>query len=397
MSVVIRLAIVDPNDATRELLRSSLAGLDTCWLEAECSRYEFFIDVVQQSPPDAVIITIDSEPDRAIQLIQQLSIQHPDIDIVAASTRSDSNYILQAFRSGAKEFLAIPLNFEELISSLDRLRTARSGKGVGNTHHSRTVSFVGARGGSGSTSIAVNVGCSLAQNPKNSVVLIDLDFALGDSDVCLDIVPEYTFYDVAQSIDRIDLQFLKKSLTKHSSGLYLLPHPVEIQQGYVIAPEHVHRVIQLMKMSFTHVLIDCSKSYLQTDFAAMQLSDSIVMVSQMDISSVRNVVRLLMCLGEHEGFRERVKIVANRVGSNESEIPNQRAEETIGKPIVARVPNDTKTMMAARNNGLPIAEVAPKSKIHQAILQVSEVVAGEPVDIEKPKERKGFFFFGGKT
>ncbi len=250
---------------------------------------------------------LDGEPEKAITLIQALSSKHPNVEIIATSSRNDSNFILQAFRGGAKEFLAFPIQYDEMLNAFERIRVTREGKGLETQATCRVFAFTGARGGAGTTSLAVNFGAILARNPANNVALVDLDLALGDAEVCLDIVPEFTLFDVATSIDRIDLQFLRRSLSKHSSGLYLLPHPDDLRQGHSIEGEHVQRVINLMKMSFTHVIIDCSKGYLQTDFAALAMADDIIMVTQLDISSVRNVVRVLMCLSEHEGMRERVR------------------------------------------------------------------------------------------
>ena len=72
------------------------------------------------------------------------------------------------------------------------------------------------------------LGCVLAEDARNSVALLDLDLALGDADVFLDSIPDYTLADVVQNVSRLDIQLLKRSLTKHSSGLYLLPRPVEL-------------------------------------------------------------------------------------------------------------------------------------------------------------------------
>src|ERR1700704_3913516 len=104
MKDVLRIAIVDPSDATREPLRNLLLGVESVWLEAECSRYEFFIDVARQSSPDIVVVTLDSDHNKALQLIQQLTTEFATIPILAVSSRGDGQSILQALRAGAKEF-----------------------------------------------------------------------------------------------------------------------------------------------------------------------------------------------------------------------------------------------------------------------------------------------------
>ena len=96
-------------------------------------------------------------------------------------------------------------------------------------------------------------------------MLVDLDMALGDADVCLDSIPDYTLVDVAQNISRLDFTLLKRSLTKHASGLYLLPRPVQLQDTAQVTPDDLTRVLGLLKASFTHMIIDLSKSYTALD------------------------------------------------------------------------------------------------------------------------------------
>jgi pilus assembly protein CpaE len=103
--------------------------------------------------------------------------------------------------------------------------------------------------------------------------LIDLDLALGDADVFLDTIPDYTLVDVAQNIARLDITLLKRSLTKHASGLYLLPRPVQLQDTQLISPDDLTRVLSLLKATFTHLIIDTSKSYNAFDMVALEAAN----------------------------------------------------------------------------------------------------------------------------
>src|SRR5205085_9649188 len=112
----------DPSDATREPLRNMLLGVDSVWLESECARYEFFYDVLSQSPPDVAIVCLDSDQNKAVQLIGQVSSEFPELPILAVSGRNDGQAILQALRNGAREFLTAPVQLEELLTALKRLQ-----------------------------------------------------------------------------------------------------------------------------------------------------------------------------------------------------------------------------------------------------------------------------------
>ena len=127
MSNVLRVALVDPKDSSRESLKSTLLGMDIVWLEAECSRYEFFADVVGQTNPDIGIVSIDSDPDKAIRLIREVHENTPDCSILVISGSTDGQLILKAMRAGAKEFLTQPLSIEDLVSALERIGHHRAG------------------------------------------------------------------------------------------------------------------------------------------------------------------------------------------------------------------------------------------------------------------------------
>lgn len=376
MSNVLRLAIVDPKDSSRDALKSMLLGMESVWLEAECSRYEFFADVVAQTHPDIGIVSLDANPEKALQLVAQLQEASPDCSILVTSSSTDGNLILRAMRSGVKEFLPAPLQIQDLVTALDRISDQRFGRGDNRSRASAVIAVAGATGGVGATSLAVNLGCCLAADEKKSVTLVDIDLSLGDADVFLDTIPDYTLVDVAQNVTRLDFTLLKRSLTKHSSGLYLLPRPVQLEDTSLISPEDLRRVVGLLKATFSHVILDLSKGYTALDLAAMELATHVLLVTQLDLPCLRNVVRLMTSFGQRDALKEKVKIVVNRVGLD-SQIGIKKAQETIGREVFWQLPNDYRTMVEVRNNGVPLIEQAPKAAITQAVIALGDALTGE--------------------
>ena len=330
MSGTLRISICDPDESTREDLKKFLIGMESVWLEADGSRYDFFPDIVAQATPDVAIIDIDSDEAKALQLVEIISQAHPDCGIVVVSRRTDGQLILKAMRSGAREFLSSPIQLDELMGALDRVTASSDGSKRNNS--GAVISVAGSSGGVGSTTIAVNLAVSLAQNPDNSVALIDLDLALGDADVFLDMMPDYTLLDVAQNIGRLDLALLRKSLTKHDTGVYLLPRPVQIEDSAEINGENFVKAMGLLKASFTHLVLDLSKSYSRLDMAALKSSDHILLLTQLDLPCLRNVVRLLSALEGEDGLKDRVRVVVNRSGLDTTQISSQKLKKrSLGK------------------------------------------------------------------
>ena len=143
MSNVVRMAIVDPNDATRSSLKSMLLGIDAVWLEAECSRYEFFSDVLEQTKPDIALVSVDADPEKALLLLAQISQEVPTCAILVVSSSQEGSLILQAMRNGAREFLNFPIQLDDFMAALDRIQqTIHKSSGDGpfqgeSGHHHR--------------------------------------------------------------------------------------------------------------------------------------------------------------------------------------------------------------------------------------------------------------------
>ena len=400
MKSVVRLALVDPKDSNRASLKNLLLGLDAVWLEAECSSYEYFFDVIAQTQPDIALIAIDSDPNMGLDLVAQITNNLPNCAALVISGSQEGSLILRAMRNGAREFLAQPLKLDDFLAALDRINQSQNIRNEdGPKKNSQVLTVASVSGGLGSTAIAVNLACMLAQNPRNNVAIIDLDLALGDADVWLDIIPDYTIQDVADNISRLDYALLKRSLTRHACGAFLLPRPVQMDDRPVISPDELRRVIALLKATFTHLIVDLSKSYTPLDLAAIESSDSVLLVTQLDLPCLRNVVRTMQFFDQKEGLAEKVKIIVNRMGLQDANISLNKALETIGREIFFQLPNDYVSMVESRNNGVPLLTYAPKARITKALEELAQQLDlnAEPADTKKPadppKNKKGLFSF----
>ena len=245
------------------------------------------------------------------------------------------------------------------------------------------IAVLGSRGGVGTTTLAVNLAATLASDPAHAAALIDLDLTLGDADIALEVngFENISIGDLARNIERLDMNFLRRAMVRHEeSGLAILRHPLEIQDVGLIHEAHVERVLNLLKISYSHLVLDLSKSLLPTDLMALRMADTILLVAQLELSSLRNVVRLIHCLSGEDGLSEKIRVVINRQGAEtvEEGISLKKAEEVIGKPIFWQIPNDPKAVIAARVAGHPLIKHAPKSRAQQSIHGLAQALYGKP-------------------
>ena len=401
-----RVAIVDPTESTRESLRTLLLGVDFVWLEAECARYEYFFDVIATSLPDLAIVALDADKQKALQMIGMLANEHPSLPILTIS--HDHQALLQSLQKGAKYFLTHPVALEDMLAALRRALGEQGsnieiapGVQARTNNNSSIVAVLGSRGGVGTTTLAVNLGATLAADPQNAAALIDLDLTLGDADIALEVngFENISIADLARNIERLDMNFLRRAMAKHDeTGLSILRHPLEIAEAGIILEGHVERVLNLLRISYTHLILDLSKSLLPTDLMALRMADQILLVAQLELASLRNVVRLVHCLGGEENLVDKVRVVINRQGADtvEEGISLKKAEEVIGKPIFWQVPNDPKSVIGARVSGHPLIKHAPKSRVQQSILGLSQALFGRTAAGGEVRESKGGWGFFGK-
>jgi pilus assembly protein CpaE len=389
MKDVIRVVLVDPNEETRSSLQRLLGSLGSVWIAEVFTTYKSVSGRIGEINPDLCLITLDTDPGQAIELLGALGQSDSSGVVLPASGTADSNLILRSIRAGAREFLTLPTEAGELLEIVTRLFRGREDASVASVKGPQIITVTGAAGGVGCTSLAVNLATSLAASKEHETILLDFDLMFGSVDACLDIIPDNTLYNVVQNFDRLDLTLLKRSMIRHSSGLYVLPHPVALEDAAKIDPETLRRLLGLLKAAFPSLVIDTSKGLQSSDFVAFELADIILMVIVLDLTCLRNTSRLLNLFKQFEGMVDRVRLVVNRAGSVETEISLKKAEETLKMPIAWQIPVAVKQFQNSRIRGVPLAEVASGTRPHQAILEIARSLRPAPSDAEKP--RKGLF------
>jgi pilus assembly protein CpaE len=270
---------------------------------------------------------------------------------------------------------------------------------------SQIIAVLGSRGGVGTTTLAVNLAATLATDPTNGVALLDLDLALGDADIAIEVngMENISIADLARNIERLDMNYLRRALARHdATGLSILRHPLEIHDISVIHEAHVERILNLLRISYSHLVLDLSKTLQPTDLMGLRMSDKILLVAQLELSSLRNVVRLIHCLSTDDGLAEKIRVVVNRVGSESVEegISLKKAEEVIGRPIFWQIPNDSKAVMAARVVGEPLVRQNPKSRAQQSIFALAQTLSGRmlatPSTNQATESKRGWSLFSRK-
>ncbi|MBE0576200.1 MAG: AAA family ATPase [Desulfuromonadales bacterium] len=319
--------------------------------------------VAAETIPDIIMIDDSPENGDLFTRIKSIKGHFPQTTLFVVSDNKDHHFIIAAMKAGASEFLVEPISEDALQNAIDEVRAKLAN--VGRIAHGRVYSFVSAKGGVGSTVLAVNTAAALAMGQKTAVALIDMSFQSGDASVLLDIVPQNSITDISTNINRLDVSFLHGVMTSHSTGINFLPAPLNPEDSEEIIGEHISSILNLAKKLYDHVILDCASMHVNNcSIEAFKKSDKVFVVTDMSVPSIRNTVRLCKLIRKLGISLEKIEIVINRFIKGGA-LSLAEVEKNFDKPVYWLIPNDFADIVSSINRGIPLVKLshgAPFSK-----------------------------------
>jgi pilus assembly protein CpaE len=314
-----------------------------------------------------VIVVFPPDPERALSVVREIR-RRTAVCILAVGPATETKLVLRALRDGASEYLDQADLKSELTGALQRLQTT--------TATGRILAVLAPSGGSGASTLAVNVATVLAQK-HHGCLLLDLKLDAGDLAALLDLKPTYTIADLCQNSERLDYSLLQGCLAQHESGVQLLAAPACIADTARVTPEAIQRVLSLACRHFPFVLMDVDHSFRAEQRTAILQADVIVLVLRLDFISLRNTRHTLDYLQEIGVSRDRLRVVANRAGQP-GELSVAQADESLGIKVSYSVPDDPKNVNRANNNGIPVVLQSPSARVARALTELTADLAKPP-------------------
>jgi len=305
------------------------------------------------TPPDLIIVDARGDASLAMSSIERLRGSAPGAGIFAVATAADPEVILQSMRAGANEFFTWP-PAEETFHGAIRRTSARRETAQGTRPSATTLVFFGAKGGAGTTTVAVNCGVELARLSKRSAVIVDLKPGLGEVALFLGVRPRYSLLDAIDNLHRLDREFLKELVVKHKSGIEILAGSDQFDRPGAADAGAIEELFRLLARQYEYILVDAGSQINSVTVAALYTADRIFMVANPDVPSVRNAQRLLDRVRQLGACGERVRVLLNRA-AEPYPIPPKQIEAALGHPIHHTFPSDYKTVSTALNSGVPLA------------------------------------------
>jgi len=356
----IRVGIISTDVRFRDRLREALSESGRGFriaLELSVRFADFAEEQVQalrHAAPDLLIVDLEDDPEVGVKLIQFLSESHPMHRVLAAGPSLSPGLLLAAMRAGVSDYLQKPVEPDALQESIQRVTALLGRSSDLGRKPGQVFSVFGAKGGTGSTTLATNLAIVLQRLTGKRTLLVDLDLELGEVAVQLGVRPRFNLVDMIQNFHRMDAGLLASFIEQHPSGVHLLSAPFHPERAEATSAEEIRKILQFLKQHYDYVVVDTAKSFSPTTLAAFDQSDNVLVVVALDLPSLRNVQRGLPLLKRvlPRGL-EQARLIVNRYQPDE-EIGLKEVEQTLGLKVFWTLSNDYEAVIRSINQGKPI-------------------------------------------
>jgi pilus assembly protein CpaE len=291
---------------------------------------------------------------------------------IGTAPRAEPELILRAMRSGIQEFLVYPPEPKDFASALDRLMRRTNSNG----QRGAVFTLYSSKGGLGTTSIAANLAYALAKGHRDSRVAI-ADFVVTDGDVrvFLNLKPAYDLGDLVKKLDRVDAELLYSLMTPYREGIWALPGPDNPELDDLLDGATISTIVDHLRSHFAFTVLDCEHHMSERTLAAMDLADRILLVTQLNVPSLRSTQRSLAICRRLGYSNDKMCVIVNRYQSGEV-LSLTDAADVLKCEVFWKLPNDYRTSAGALMKGIPVAEFDGRSKLAWSYGQLAARLAG---------------------
>lgn len=319
----------------------------------------------------------------------------PSLVLILVASTVTSDLLRSGMRVGLSDVIEAPLDENKIEAAINQFagdvlerdrRVTTPTDGGGDTGRGKVITVMSAKGGSGKTVTATNLALLLTRHEGKRVCLVDADLQFGDCCLVLQLEPRFTMVNAAHEMHHLDPTLLATLLTEHSSGLKVLAAPLEPAFADDITTAGLMQMIDLLRESFDYVIVDTASMLDELLLSLVEIADHVLMVVDMDLPSVKNAKLALETLRLLKFPTDRVQLVMNRANAR-ARLDDKEIETALKMKISAAVPSDG-AVAASVNEGRPVVESAPKSRIAKGFESVAELIAGP---VPEPSSGRGLF------
>ncbi len=341
-----------------------------------------------------VLLGPSFKDDDAMDQIRSLHNHDPALVLMLIAEEVTADLLRKGMRAGVSDVIEAPLDEAKIEAAIEQfahdvLKRKTASPGVDSKPSSgqgRIVTVMSAKGGSGKTVLSTNIALLFNRIPDTKVVLVDADLQFGDVCLVLQLEPRFTMVNASHELHHLDGELLDSLLTEHPSGLKVLAAPLEPAFADDITTAGLMQMLDVLKENYDYVVVDTASMLDELILSLIERSDDILMLVDMDLPSVKNAKLALETLRLLKFSTSNVKLVMNRSNSK-AKLDNKEIEGALKMSISAMIPSDA-MVAASVNEGRPVVENDPKSKVAKGFESAAELIAGK---IPEDSGKSGLF------
>jgi pilus assembly protein CpaE len=292
--------------------------------------------------------------------------------------------------AGARDYLIRPLRPEDLSRAIDgvmeheekrRLRSS-SGERRETVAHGTIITIFGAKGGIGKTTISTNLATALVRGMGSTVTLVDMDTRFGDVAIMMDVAVEQSIADLARNVDEIDRDTVRDYLVRHHSGVMILPAPLHPTEWRNVTPAQITKIIDLLAQTYDYVVVDTPGTFNEIVAATLEAASIILLVTSMDIASIKDTALALEMLQSASVSEDKVKLMINH-STAANTLREEDVERVLEYKVFWRIPHDL-NVATSTQLGQPVIITKPFARVSCSIIDLASALSGTA------PEKRGF-------
>ena len=332
------------------------------------------IETYKSNPtPNLILIETTLQPDQIPAALGRLA------EVCDASTRlivlghvNDVVLYRELIRSGVSEYIVLPATAQAIVSAITELFAAEGAAPIG-----RTIGFISAKGGSGGSTVAHNVGWAISQSLRQDVLILDLDLAFGTVGLNFNQDPPHGLADALMANQKVDQVMLDRLMSKAANHVSLLTAPVVLDRTFDFAERDFEQVIELSQKTTPVVILDIPHTWTSWVRHTIATVDEVIIVAEPDLANLRNAKNLSDTIKALRPTESEPPPVINKIGvPRRPEIPPMEFATSVECRLLGQIPFDAATFGTAANNGQMLAEVSANNRTKEVYRMIGMHVTG---------------------
>ncbi|MGA9821494.1 MAG: hypothetical protein ACLP7A_14625 [Desulfobaccales bacterium] len=330
-----------------------------------------FLSKDPETPPDSVVVYLNGLATPP-QWIEALCRKFPQVPVMACSERLEPQFLVRAMQLGVRDFLPLPLSREELEGALQRVQLSKRQR-VSSLNQGAVVAVAGHKGGSGTTTLAINLAVALEELTGERCALVDLGRPFPDIGNFLDCENTYDLVDVIHNLESLDYSFFQKIMQPYGNNLDILHGISDFKEQDSLALEGVTKIFSIMRGLYRHIVVDLGHLFDEMFFRVFQEADLVLMLTELNVPNFRNLRKLWPTLKDWDQGQKKLKVVVNRYDKG-NELGMRELLKIMDEPPLAILASDYQPLIKATNKGVPLAQAEPRSKLYLGIKDLAQKI-----------------------